>query len=103
MTITEIKELDNPVKDKMKPIKEKQDIYIPDIVNKNISRRNGMIYCLTGSGGSGKTNLLLQSFKSKNMYRNKFHNIYYSISVLPHHFHQLRSILLRNTTKCTTS
>ena len=77
MPITEIKELDNPIKDKMKPIKEKQDIYIPDIVNKNISRRNGMIYCLTGSGGSGKTNLLLQSFKSKNMYRNKFHNIYY--------------------------
>jgi len=36
-----------------------------------------MIYCLTGSGGSGKTNLLLLSFKSKNMYRNKFHNNYY--------------------------
>ena len=45
MTITEIKELDNPVKDKMKPIKEKQDIFIPGIVNKNISRRNGMVYC----------------------------------------------------------
>lgn len=77
MTITEIKELNNPIKDHMKPIKEKQDIYVPNIINKNISRRNGMIYCLTGSGGSGKTNLLLQAFKSKNMYRNKFHNIYY--------------------------
>ena len=72
-----IKELDNPIKDNMTPIKEKQDIFIPDIVNKNISRRNGMVNCYTGSGGSGKTNLLLQSFKSKNMYRNKFHNIYY--------------------------
>lgn len=60
-----------------KPIREKQDIFIPDIVDKNISRRNGMIYCLTGSGGSGKTNLLLNLFRSKNCYRNKFHNLYY--------------------------
>ena len=36
-----------------------------------------MIYALQGSGGSGKTNLLLNLFRSKNCYRNKFHNIYY--------------------------
>jgi len=77
MTIKDIKEISNPIQDKLKPIKEKQDIFIPDIVNQNISRRNGMVYCLTGSGGSGKTSLLLNMFKSKNFYRNKFHNIYY--------------------------
>ena len=77
MTINEIQEIQNPIKEKMTPIKEKQDIYVPDIINKNISRRNGMVYCLTGSGGSGKTSLLLNMFKTKNMYRNKFHNIYY--------------------------
>jgi len=61
----------------LKPIKEVQDIYIPDIINQNISRRNGMVYALSGSGGSGKTSLLLNMFKSKLMYRNRFNNIYY--------------------------
>ena len=32
---------------------------------------------MAGSGGSGKTNLLLNLFKNKNCYRNIFHNIYY--------------------------
>jgi hypothetical protein len=59
-----------------KPIKEKMDIYIPDIPD-GLSRRNGMIYVLTGSGGSGKTSLLLNLFKSRQLYRNKFHTIYY--------------------------
>jgi hypothetical protein len=36
-----------------------------------------MVYLLCGSGGSGKSNLLLNMFKSKECYRNKFHNIYY--------------------------
>ena len=77
MTINNIIEISNPTESKFRTIKEKQDIFIPDIVNQNISRRNGMIYCLTGSGGSGKTNLLLNLFRSKSCYRNKFHNIYY--------------------------
>jgi hypothetical protein len=77
MPIKSINEIENPNKQLMTPIKEKQDIYIPDIVDKNISRRNGMIYLLTGSGGSGKSSLLLNMFKNKNMYRNKFQNIYY--------------------------
>lgn len=77
MPIHSISETQNPTETKFRTIKEKQDIFIPDIVNQNISRRNGMIYCLTGSGGSGKTNLLLNLFKSKSCYRNKFHNIYY--------------------------
>ena len=77
MTITTIDEIKNQSFPDFKPIKERQDIYIPDIDNDNISKRNGMVYCLTGSGGSGKTSLLLNMFKSKKLYRNKFHNIYY--------------------------
>ena len=36
-----------------------------------------MIYCLTGSGGSGKSSLLLNMFKNKKLYRNKYHNLFY--------------------------
>lgn len=72
----QIQEIKNPNQFKMKPIKEKQDIYIPDIKDENISKRNGMIYCLTGSGGSGKSSLLLNMFRDKNYYRGKFNNIY---------------------------
>jgi Cdc6-like AAA superfamily ATPase len=77
MTITNIKETINPNKEIQKPIKEKQDIFIPDIIDKNIPRRNGSIIIFTGSGGSGKTSLLLNMFKSNKQYRGKFHNIYY--------------------------
>ena len=73
----EIIETPNPHHAKMKPIKERQDIYVPEIVNQNISRRNGMVYVLTGSGGSGKSSLLLNMFKSRSMYRAKFDNIFY--------------------------
>lgn len=72
----QIQEIKNPNQFKMNPIKEKQDIYIPDIKDENISKRNGMIYCLTGSGGSGKSSLLLNMFRDKNYYRGKFNNIY---------------------------
>jgi len=77
MTIKDIVEIKNPDNVNLKPIKERQDIYIPEIINQNIPRRTGGIYCLTGSGGSGKSSLLLNMFKSKTMYRGKFHNIYY--------------------------
>jgi len=77
MTISNIREVNNPTPSVFKPMKERQDIYIPSIVNQNISRRNGMVYLLTGSGGSGKSNLLLNMIKSKECYRNRFHNIYY--------------------------
>ena len=94
MTIAFINEIENPLKIKQTPIKENQDIYIPDIKDLNISRRNGMIYTLCGSGGSGKTSLLLNMFKNKYQYRNKFHNIYYFcpissfLSVQKHPFEQ---------------
>ena len=77
MTIKTITEKPNKDFPKFKPIKENQEIYIPDIVDQNISKRNGMIYCLTGSGGSGKSSLLLNLFKNKKLYRNKYHNLFY--------------------------
>ena len=70
MTIKEIEVILNPNAKKMKPIKEKQDILIPDIIDENIPNRNGFIYVLCGSAGSGKTNLLINSYKNKNMYPN---------------------------------
>jgi Tfp pilus assembly pilus retraction ATPase PilT len=74
-----IEEIANPFLKKQTPIRERQDINLPDIIDPNISRRNGMVYLLTGSGGSGKSNLLLNMFKDKNMYRGKFHRIYYFV------------------------
>ena len=61
---------------KKKPIKERMDIFVPDIPS-YMSNRNGMVYILTGSGGSGKSSLLLNFFKTKEIYRCKFDNIYY--------------------------
>jgi hypothetical protein len=92
MTITNITEIANKNLPKFTPIKENQDIYIPGIDANNISKRNGMVYVLTGSGGSGKTNLLLNLFRNKQCYKNKFHNIHYFcpessfLSVLNHPF-----------------
>ena len=77
MTIKEIIEYENHTFPKIEPVKERMDINIPLIKAENIPRRNGSIYVLTGSGGSGKTSLLLNMIKSKQLYRKKFHNIYY--------------------------
>jgi hypothetical protein len=76
MTITNITEIVNKNLPKTMPIKEKMDIYIPGITE-GLSRRNGMIYAFIGSGGSGKTSLLLNFFKSTKLYKSKFHNIWY--------------------------
>lgn len=77
MTIIDINEIENDTMYNLKPIKEVMDINVPEIID-NVSRRNGMIYILTGSGGSGKSSLLLSFFqKSSPVYRNKFNNIYY--------------------------
>ena len=77
MTIINITEIQNKNMPKFQVIKENQEIYIPGIDANNISKRNGMVNIFTGSGGSGKTNLLLNLFKNRHCYRNKFHNIYY--------------------------
>jgi hypothetical protein len=76
MPIINIKEYENTQIKKQKPIKEVMDIYIPDIAE-GISRRNGMIYLLVGSGGSGKSSLVLNAFKKSGPYHRKFHNLYY--------------------------
>lgn len=59
----------------LKPIREVMGVYIDDI-NSNLPRRNGFVYALIGSGGSGKSSLMLGFFKSKAYYRGKFDNIY---------------------------
>ena len=61
---------------RMKPIRERMDVYIPGI-NDNLPRRNGFVYALIGAGGSGKSSLMLNMFKSPRYYRSKFDNIYY--------------------------
>ena len=109
ISITEIKNKNMP---NFPVIKESQEIYVPGIQVDNISKRNGMIYILTGSGGSGKTNLLLNLFKNRFCYRNKFHNIYYFcpqssfLSVVNHPFekhsrvyHELTADILLSITK----
>lgn len=61
---------------KTKPIKEIMSLTIPNI-NDNLPNKNGCIYCIIGSPGSGKTNLLFSTlFKNKNYYRSKFDNLY---------------------------
>lgn len=75
----------------LKPIKERMDIHIPD-VSLNLPHRNGFVYMLCGSGGSGKSSLLMAMFKSRDYYRYKFHTIYYfcpeasMMSVIDHPF-----------------
>jgi hypothetical protein len=61
---------------KLVPIKEKMNIKIPDIID-GVPNRNGFIWCLSGSGGSGKSSLLLNFMRSRELYKNKFHNIWY--------------------------
>ena len=77
MTIKDIIEIKNEqLPKKISPVKEVMNIKIPDIIE-GIPNRNGFIWVLTGSGGSGKTSLLLNFFKRKELYRGKFHNIFY--------------------------
>ena len=75
----QIEEIANPYHDvsNLQAIQEVQSILIPGIDNPNIPNRNGFCWCLTGSGGSGKSSLMLSMFKGKKYYRNKFDNIFY--------------------------
>ena len=61
---------------KLTPVKEVMNILIPDLIE-GVPNRNGFIWVLTGSGGSGKTSLLLNFFRTKQLYKTKFSNIYY--------------------------
>lgn len=69
-----IKEIDSNLNIKS-GIKEKMNINIENI-NINLPHRNGFIYAIIGSGGSGKSSMLLSMFKSTKFYRKKFDNIY---------------------------
>ena len=104
MLITELKN-DLP---SIKPVKEIMNSYI-DGINPNIPNRNGFIYALIGSPGSGKSSLLLSLFRTKNYYKSKFNHIYLItpessfLSVKNHPFekhgkvfHELNSSVLDN-------
>lgn len=73
MIITELKNKQFPT---LEPVKEIMNIKIPDIID-GVPNRNGFIWVLAGSGGSGKSSLLLNFFANNNLYRGKFANIFY--------------------------
>ena len=76
MPIGLIREIANKKYIPGKPIKEKANIFIPDIDPElNIPNRNGFHCVMTGSGGSGKSSLMLSLIKGP--YKKKFNNIYY--------------------------
>ena len=52
--VIHIEEIENEEFSKLKPVKETMDLYIPDVIN-GIPNRNGFIWIMAGSGGSGKT------------------------------------------------
>ena len=70
-----IKEIKNNLP-KTTPLKERMSLFVPGI-NSNLPNRNGCIYAIIGSPGSGKSNLLFSTlFKNTNYYRSKFDNVY---------------------------
>ena len=76
MSLKKIIEIENKQYKKGKVLKEKMDVYIPNI-HPYFSCRNGMVYVLAGSGGSGKTQLLMSLFTNKDAYLKNFNHIYY--------------------------
>lgn len=76
MPIEHIEEQENKEFPNIDPVKEIMDIYIPDVIE-GVPNRNGFIWVLSGSGGSGKTSMLLNFFRRKELYRGKFDNVYY--------------------------
>lgn len=75
----EIAEIQNKQFPTLEPIKENMNIIIPNITVDNIPNRNGAIVAFCGSGGSGKTSLLLNFFKKQNkgLYYGVFSRVYY--------------------------
>jgi ABC-type dipeptide/oligopeptide/nickel transport system ATPase component len=69
-----ITEIDNELPN-IKPVKEIMNIYI-DGIDPNLPNRNGFIYALIGSPGTGKSSLLLSLFRDRNYYKKKFNNLY---------------------------
>jgi GTPase SAR1 family protein len=76
MTIKEIIEIENDKLKLGKPIQETMSVFIPDIdPSLNIPCRNGFHAVFCGSGGSGKSSLMMNLIKGP--YKKKFDNIYY--------------------------
>jgi GTPase SAR1 family protein len=76
MTIKEILEIENDKLKLGKPIKESMNVFIPDIdPSLNIPCRNGFHLIMCGSGGSGKSSLMMNLIKGP--YKKKFNSIYY--------------------------
>ena len=67
MTITEIIETPNNELEKMKILKEKMDLYVEGVPDFLPNYRNGPIALFCGSGGSGKTQLLMHLFSKKDI------------------------------------
>ncbi len=61
---------------KIKPSKERMDIFINNI-NSNLPNRNGGVTAWVGAGGSGKSSLINGMMKSTKYFRSKYDNIYY--------------------------
>ncbi len=70
-----ITEIENKTLPKIKKIEERMSVFIPGI-NNTIPNRNGNITVMCGPPGSGKTNLLMNMFKSTDFYQKKFNNVY---------------------------
>lgn len=75
MPIGDIEIIPNKKLPKFKPVKESMEIFIPQIIE-DIPRRNGFIWAINGSGGSGKTSMMLNLFRT-HIYRGKFSNVFY--------------------------
>ena len=66
-----IKEIDNKLPKNISIVKEVMDVFIKGI-DKSLPSRNGMVWFICGSAGSGKSSMLMNLFKNKSFYRNKF-------------------------------
>jgi hypothetical protein len=71
------------------PVKEVMSVFIPDI-DRALPSRNGMVWCINGSAGSGKSSMLMNLFKNKKLFKKKFNHIHYfcpagSMSSVKHH------------------
>lgn len=75
MTITHIVENTNKQFPRVKPVKEKMNIFI-DGVPSGIANRNGAIYLICGPPGSGKSSFTLGLFRTTKLLRRKFSNIW---------------------------
>jgi hypothetical protein len=71
-----ITEIDNKLPKNIKPIKEVMSFHIPDI-DESLPNKNGFIWFICGSAGSGKSSMLMNLFKNKKYFRNKFDNLFY--------------------------